>query len=516
MGRADDDGRVRVPGYRISRSLGGGSGRVYSATSDERGSPVIVSVVDLPEGRSGDAMRRRLAGLRTSPHPHLPRVLDVVDLTDGRAALVTEVVPGASLAAVRVARGALSVPEVAGVLTDIGSALAHLAAAGIVHGDVSPANVVVDTTGTVVLVDLVGDVRHEEGTPGHVAPERIAGGPASTASDVYALGMLVRGLAPGDLEVEELTTQACSDEPAVRPTARALAARAAELGGRSGVRLPAGADMAGALLREGALREATAHVPAGRSRVRPGSGGRAGRRARGGPGARGGRRARSVRPEQRARGAGRLPALTAGGKVAVLGVAAVVLVLGGFVTTRTILSQAEAPDATGAGTPAATQEPSAGQSQAPAPSGSTTGTSPEVTTESARGTAADAFDVVSEVVDARERALLAGDAAALADATVDGSPARAADAALTRALGTTTIADLSTDVTSVVLTEGGATDDRFVAEVSLRQEEWRASDATGERVYPSAETCRLLTLERVDDRWAVADADRCGPADQGG
>ncbi|MGO1509661.1 MAG: protein kinase domain-containing protein, partial [Actinomycetales bacterium] len=262
-----------VPGYRISRPLGGGSGRVFSATSDATGAAVVVSLLDLPAGADGASVRRRLAALRASAHPHLPRVLDVVDLPGARAAFVTGTVPGASLASVRTARGSLTLPEVAGVLTDVGSALAHLAAAGVVHGDVSPANVVVDTAGKVVLVDLVGDVAIEEGTPGHVPPERLAGGPATAAGDVYALGMLVRGLAPGDAEVEALTARACDEDPARRPTARALAARAAELGARAGVRLPASASMAGALLREGALREATVRAPSAR--------GRDGRRGRG-------------------------------------------------------------------------------------------------------------------------------------------------------------------------------------------------------------------------------------------
>ncbi|MGC5627086.1 protein kinase domain-containing protein [Georgenia sp. Z1344] len=533
---------VGCPGTASPVRWGGGSGRVFSATSDERGSPVIVSVVDLPDGRAGDALRRRLTGLRTRPHPHLPRVVDVVVMPEGRAALVTEVVPGASLASVRVARGSLSVPEVAGVLTDIGSALAHLAAEGIVHGDVSPANVVVDTAGAVVLVDLVGDVRLEEGTPGHVAPERLAGGPASTAADVYALGMLVRGLAPGDAEVEALTAQACDDDPDRRPTARALAARAAELGGRSGVRLPAGADLAGALLREGALREATAHALTGRTRAR-------GRRARRPDGPAGERRG-AARGPGRSAGSSRDRVAVAGrrgdtggvdrrgvrsvvARVGVLAAAAVVLAVGGYVTTEALL----APDGNGgavveadavAEASAVGESDASGESQsvagadvapaAPLAGAGPTEPAPDAaeSDDSSQGIT-DATGVVTAVVETREAALLAGDPAALAGATVEASPARAADADLSGALATTTIDDLSTSVTSVEVLEGSVADGRFVARVNLHQEEWRARDGTGESVYPATEACGVLELERVGDGWAVADSAACeSAADQGG
>ncbi|MGO1562092.1 MAG: protein kinase domain-containing protein, partial [Actinomycetaceae bacterium] len=264
-----------VPGYRLSRRLAGGSGRVYSATAEETGRAVICSLLESRGGKAaeGDPMLRRLSSLQTAPHRHLARVVDVVELEGGSLAVVTELVPGATLSSIRTARGGLTVPEVASILADVGDALAHLAARGVVHGDVSPANVIVDLVGQIVLVDLVGDVRIETGTPGFTAPERAAGGPASTASDVWALAAMVRDLAGGDAQVEHLTRDALDDDPGMRPTARALAARAAELGRRSSVRLPDSADMATALLRESALREATTHAPVQRARA---GGGRTG------------------------------------------------------------------------------------------------------------------------------------------------------------------------------------------------------------------------------------------------
>ncbi|HWS56952.1 MAG TPA: hypothetical protein VN257_00300, partial [Actinotalea sp.] len=85
-------------------------------------------------------------------------------------------------------RGGLRPGEVVGLLVPVARALAVLHAAGLTHGDVAPANVVVGT-GPPVLVDLVhGSDPGEHGTPGFAAPERPAG--ATPDGDVHALARL--------------------------------------------------------------------------------------------------------------------------------------------------------------------------------------------------------------------------------------------------------------------------------------------------------------------------------------
>ncbi|MGO1581783.1 MAG: hypothetical protein ACTHXO_01040 [Actinomycetaceae bacterium] len=122
---------------------------------------------------------------------------------------------------------------------------------------------------------------------------------------------------------------------------------------------------------------------------------------------------------------------------------------------------------------------------------------------------ADAFTVVTDVLGLRESAILDGDTAALEAMTVPGSPARLADAPLADALASTTVDDLSTSVTSVVVREGSPQEGRFVAEVGLEQSQWRAVTAGEETLYPAATACSVLVLEQTGPGWSIADAAAC-------
>jgi hypothetical protein len=406
----------------------------------------------------------------------------VVELEVGSLAVVSDLVPGATLSSIRTARGGLTVPEVASILADVGDALAHLAARGVVHGDVSPANVIVDLLGEVVLVDLVGDVRIETGTPGFTAPERAAGGPASTASDVWALAVMVRDLAGGDEQVEHLTRDALDDDPGRRPTARALAARAAELGRRSSVRLPDSADMATALLRESALREATTHAPVRRERA-------GGRRA-------GGRSDRQGRTAQDGRASGRgirarvrrhRPATGNGDHRRVRGgparwgrgrVGLVMLVLA----------------ALGAGGISV----AVGEAEGRVPRSGTGGNGA-------------AEEILADLMARRDAALTASDPVALEAVTAPGSPARDADGALRAALVTTELVGLETRVSAVVVREGAVAAGEFTAEAVLTQADWRAVAGGELSTYPSGEACAVLRIVRETDDWAIAESRPCAP-----
>lgn len=91
--------------------------------------------------------------------------------------------------------------EVAQVGAGLAAALAYVHSAGVVHRDLKPANVLLSADGTAKLADfgiavLGEDSRHTStgvivGTAGYLAPEQIRGGPATTASDVHALGLVL-------------------------------------------------------------------------------------------------------------------------------------------------------------------------------------------------------------------------------------------------------------------------------------------------------------------------------------
>jgi serine/threonine protein kinase len=130
-------------------------------------------------------------------HPGLVTVHDVIE-ADGGIWIVMELVPSRSLARVLGEDGPLPPARAAELGTMLLDALGSAHAAGIVHRDVKPANVLLTTDGRAVLTDfgiatLNGDPGLTQagmvmGTPGFCAPERIRGEPASPASDLWSLG----------------------------------------------------------------------------------------------------------------------------------------------------------------------------------------------------------------------------------------------------------------------------------------------------------------------------------------
>lgn len=107
--------------------------------------------------------------------------------------LVMEMVPGDTLSALSLP---LSAEAVVGIVAHLADALAAMHAAGVVHGDVKPANIVLASSGTPVLVDVGGAGSHG-GTWAYASYERLAGEASSAAADVFALGVLTWELLQG-------------------------------------------------------------------------------------------------------------------------------------------------------------------------------------------------------------------------------------------------------------------------------------------------------------------------------
>lgn len=182
-----------VPGYRMGEPLGQGSGgRVWSAVREVDRSPVAVKIV------SGDpvALAREVDAARSLKIPHVVPVQGLVALDDGRFAVVMDVMGGGSVREVVATRGHLSAGEAITVLVPIAAALGALHAHGVVHGDVSPDNVLLDLRGRPALADLgashaLGQVDGDVwGSDGFVAPEVLLGSVPRAASDVYAVACL--------------------------------------------------------------------------------------------------------------------------------------------------------------------------------------------------------------------------------------------------------------------------------------------------------------------------------------
>ncbi|MBW5485503.1 serine/threonine-protein kinase, partial [Streptomyces bambusae] len=183
-----------VPGYTETSELGaGGSGRVVLAVHDGTGTPVAVKYLserlrtDPAFVREFRAEARLLGALRS---PYVVGLYEYVEAPGG-AAIVMELVDGIALRALLKQSGHTD-PESALVVLKgslLGLAAAH--AAGVVHRDYKPENVLVAADGSSKLVDFGiaadrGSTPGVAGTPAYMAPEQWQGGPASPATDVYA------------------------------------------------------------------------------------------------------------------------------------------------------------------------------------------------------------------------------------------------------------------------------------------------------------------------------------------
>ncbi len=205
--------------YRLdSRIGGGGMGAVWLGTDERLGRQVAVKQVVLPVGVSPEAaeeqrartMREGRIAARIT-HPHAISVYDVVD--DGGAPwLVMEYLPSRSLAAVLSDDGVLPVQQVAQIGAQLADALVATHAAGIVHRDVKPGNVLVGEgprlEGLVKITDFgishaQGDVRLTQtgmvtGTPAFLSPEVARGEEPGPAGDVWSLGATLFTALEGD------------------------------------------------------------------------------------------------------------------------------------------------------------------------------------------------------------------------------------------------------------------------------------------------------------------------------
>jgi serine/threonine protein kinase len=194
----------RLGAYRLEALLGEGAmGVVYRATRDPDGETVAVKILRA-ELVDDDVYARRFERegrvARGLDHPHLVPVLDT-GFEDGRRYIVTRHVQGESLANVLEHEGILPTGRVVRLAAGLGSALDVVHRTGLVHRDVKPANVLVDSRGRSLLTDF-GVARGAAdsvltapgrvvGTVDYLAPEVIQGRPAGPASDIYALGCLV-------------------------------------------------------------------------------------------------------------------------------------------------------------------------------------------------------------------------------------------------------------------------------------------------------------------------------------
>ncbi|MBB5824548.1 serine/threonine-protein kinase [Micromonospora carbonacea] len=200
-------GRLLARRYRLIDQIGAGGMSVIWRARDEVLDRTVALKVLAPslaaDARFRDMVREEARSAAQLVHPHVTSVHDYGETLapDGSITsfVVMELLAGEELE-YRLTEGPLPWPEAVEIGAQVAEALAAAHRLGIVHRDITPANVMMTPVGAKVLdfgiATHVGAPDEDEdggtfGTPAYVAPERLDGAPAQPATDIYSLGVLL-------------------------------------------------------------------------------------------------------------------------------------------------------------------------------------------------------------------------------------------------------------------------------------------------------------------------------------
>ena len=204
-----DAGTVLDDRYRVDALIGtGGMSRVYAARDLLLGRTVAIKIITATDDDldAGQRVRAETAALAALTHPHLVVLHDARLTGPGPRYLVMERIDGPSLSA-RLAEGPMTDAEVTRIAGELADALSAVHAAGIVHRDVKPSNILLAPSTAPTrpprakladfgIAHLLGSDRITQpgsliGTAAYLAPEVALGNAPAPASDVYALGLVL-------------------------------------------------------------------------------------------------------------------------------------------------------------------------------------------------------------------------------------------------------------------------------------------------------------------------------------
>ena len=185
--------------YQISGLLGrGGTSRVYRAFDLEKNFLIALKSVRFPDPDRIFRLKQEFRAFRGLSHPNIVELYDL-HVENAYCFYTMELIDGSDFAHFVRARG----DRLRSCLAQLLDGLGAVHGSGRLHRDLKPSNVLVEQTGRTVLLDfgLAGETSHPDGeltsyhlfggTPGYMAPERRRGEPATPASDLYAVGVIL-------------------------------------------------------------------------------------------------------------------------------------------------------------------------------------------------------------------------------------------------------------------------------------------------------------------------------------
>jgi len=240
---AGQSGPGHVGPYRLLRKLDdGGAGAVYLAEHEVLGRPCAVKVVRPGDPEAAARFDREVRAAARLSHPNAVAIYDAGRTDDGSAYCAMEYLPGLSAADLVLGSGPMPAARAVYLGRQVCAALAAFHRLGLVHRDLSPANVFVSVAGGRCDVAKVldfgsvggssGDTPHDPaadgvvaGTPEYVAPEQaVAGAAIDARADIYGLGallyFLVTGVPPFMRSTPGEVLRAHVAEPVTPPSAR--------------------------------------------------------------------------------------------------------------------------------------------------------------------------------------------------------------------------------------------------------------------------------------------------------